>query len=268
LYSINVFITFVLSQLGMVKHWWSSRFSVADWKRKILINGTGLGLCAFILASVIVFKFDEGGWITLFITGSLIFLAVAIKRHYNYTKRLTDKLDHIVQRRGSSSYYFIPRIDPEPFNPKAKTAVLLVNGFNGLGLHTLRNVLQNFSGVFKNFVFLEIGSVDAGNFRNSEEIQQLKASTMMEVERYAEIMRKNGYNAESFVAVGIDVVDEVAKIAPKIMEKHPRSIFFGGQIVLPKDSIVTRLLHNYTVFAVQRKLYSRGITVVLLPVVV
>ena len=268
LYSINVFITFVLSQLGMVKHWWSSRFSVADWKRKMLINGTGLGLCAFILASVLVFKFDEGGWITLFITGSLIFLAVAIKRHYNHTKRLTDKLDHIVQRRGSSSYYFIPRIDQEPFNPKAKTAVLLVNGFNGLGLHTLKNVLQNFSGVFKNFVFLEIGSVDAGNFRNSEEIQQLRASTMMEVERYAEIMRKNGYNAESFVAIGIDIVDEVSKIAPKIMEKYPKAIFFGGQIVLPKDSIVTRLLHNYTVFAVQRRLYSKGITVVLLPVVV
>mgnify|MGYP001601842821 CR=1 FL=1 len=268
LYSINVFITFVLSQLGMVKHWWASRFSVADWKRKMLVNGTGLGLCAFILASVVVFKFNEGGWITLFITGSLIFLAVAIKRHYNHTKKLTEKLDHIVQRRGSSSYYFIPRIGPEPFNPKAKTAVLLVKGFNGLGLYTLKNVLQNFSGVFKNFIFLEIGSVDAGNFRNSEEIQQLRASTMMEVERYAEIMRKNGYNAESFVAVGIDVVDEVAKIAPKIIEKYPRSIFFGGQIVLPKDSIVTRLLHNYTVFAVQRRLYSRGITVVLLPVVV
>jgi len=268
LYSINVFITFVLSQLGMVKHWWNSRSTVADWKRRMLVNGTGLGLCAFILASVIVFKFDEGGWITLFVTGSLIFLAVMIKRHYNYTKRLTDKLDHIVQRRGSSSYYFIPRIDPEPFDAKAKTAVLLVNGFNGLGLHTLKNVLQNFSGVFKNFVFLEIGSVDAGNFRNSEELQQLKSRTRMEVERYAEIMKKNGYAAEVFVAVGIDIVDEVSKIAPKIMERYPHAIFFGGQVVFPRDTMTTRLLHNYTVFAVQRRLYSRGITVVLLPVVV
>ncbi len=267
LYSINVFITFVLSQLGMVKHWWKSRFSVPDWNKKLLINGIGLGLSTFILASVIAFKFDEGGWITLFITGSIIFLAMTIKRHYNYTKKLTDKLDYIVQRRGYYNYHFIPKVETEPFEPKSKTAVLLVKGFNGLGVHTLKNVMQNFSGVFRNFVFLEVGSVDAGNF-GPEEIKQLKAQTKNEVERYSEIMRKNGYNSESFVAVGIDVVDEVAKIAPKILEKYPKAIFFGGQIVLPKDSVVTRLLHNYTVFAVQRRLYSRGITVVLLPVVV
>jgi amino acid transporter len=38
LYSINVFITFSLSQLGMVRHWWQVRTTDATWKRKLAIN--------------------------------------------------------------------------------------------------------------------------------------------------------------------------------------------------------------------------------------
>ena len=34
LYAINVFITFCLSQAGMVRHWWKERGQVTAWKRK------------------------------------------------------------------------------------------------------------------------------------------------------------------------------------------------------------------------------------------
>ena len=72
LYAINVFITFCLSQAGMVRHWWKERGTVRAWKRKILINGIGLLLTGFILISQVVLKFQTGGWITLLITGSLV----------------------------------------------------------------------------------------------------------------------------------------------------------------------------------------------------
>src|SRR5512143_253426 len=42
LYSINVFITFFLSQLGMVRHWWEVREEEVNWSKKIFINGMGL----------------------------------------------------------------------------------------------------------------------------------------------------------------------------------------------------------------------------------
>src|ERR1041385_5604167 len=41
LYSINVFITFSLSQFGMVRHWWNERRAEPDWKKKLAINGIG-----------------------------------------------------------------------------------------------------------------------------------------------------------------------------------------------------------------------------------
>ena len=44
LYSINVFITFFLSQLGMVRHWWQVRGKEAHWEKKLFINGVGMTL--------------------------------------------------------------------------------------------------------------------------------------------------------------------------------------------------------------------------------
>jgi amino acid transporter len=57
LYAINVFITFCLSQAGMVRHWWAERLATSGWRRKLLINGVGLTLCLFILCWVTMTQF-------------------------------------------------------------------------------------------------------------------------------------------------------------------------------------------------------------------
>jgi amino acid transporter len=92
LYSINVFITFSISQIGMVKHWWQIREKQLPWKRKLVINGIGLILTLFILISVIILKFSHGGWVTIVITGLLVLLATNIKRHYFKTAVKLQKL--------------------------------------------------------------------------------------------------------------------------------------------------------------------------------
>jgi len=271
LYSINVFITFVLSQLGMVRHWWISRGKVPKWKRKLTINSVGLTLCVFILISVTIIKFYEGGWITLFITGILVLIVVAIKQHYGRTYQLLNKLDSLVaaaeKETGDASAGLVAvQSSGGAFDPKAKTAVLFVNGFNGLGLHTLFNIIRLFGGTFKNFVFVQIGVIDAGNFKGAEEVEHLETHSKEQVERYVAYMRQHGYYAEGHSAVGIDVVEEVTKMAPQILERFPQAIFFGGQLVFPEDTFFTRLLHNNIVFAVQRKFYHNGIPFVILPI--
>jgi len=270
LYSINVFITFVLSQLGMVRYWWRARSRARRWQMKLLLNGMGLVLTAFILVSMTIFKFLEGGWITLLVTGSLVGVAIAIKHHYNRTARLLRRLDELVLATESPGFGFIPGITslkPSPeFDPKAKTAVLFVNGFNGLGLHTLFSIIRQFEGVCRNFVFVQVGIIDAGNFKGAAEIERLKTHVKNEVERYVDFMRRHGYYAEGFTSTGVDVVDEIVQITPKILERFPHAIFFGGRLAFQKDSFLLRLLHNYTLFAVQKRLYPQGIPFVILPV--
>ena len=62
----------------------------------------------------------------------------------------------------------------------AEAAILLVNGYNGLGLHTALHVPKMFGATFRNFVFLSVGSVDAGNFKCAAEIESLRAHTAAE----------------------------------------------------------------------------------------
>jgi len=267
LYSINVFITFSLSQLGMVKHWWISRGKEKKWLRKLMINGTGLILTLFILITVTIIKFGEGGWITILITGSLIGFAFYIKSHYNKTFDMLRRLNTIVDSVEASIYDIDSDEKKEPeYNPKAKTAAILVNGFNGLGLHTLLSVIRLFSGVYKNFVFIQVGSIDAGNFKGADEVENLKKHIQSSAERYVKYMKEHGYYAEAFTEIGIDVVEEINKLAPKIMERFHNVVFFGGQIVFPEESRISRWLHNYIVFAVQRKFYHKGIPFVILPI--
>ena len=269
LYSINVFITFTLSQLGMVTHWWRVRARISDWRKKITINGVGLILTSFILISMIVIKFHEGGWITLLITGTLMVFAIFIRRHYYNTAKLLKRLNSLVQAVGVTSAEAGSEELPNPqveFNPNDKTAVLLVNGFNGLGLHTLFGIMRLFSGVFKNFIFIEIGVIDSGNFKGVEELDKLDIQVRSDVDHYVNYMRKEGYHADGISLIGTDVIVEIEKITPKILEKFPNVVFFGGQLVFPEDSFVTRWLHNYTVFAMQRKFYTQGVPFVLLPI--
>jgi hypothetical protein len=271
LYSINVFITFVLSQLGMVCHWWKSRSKVKHWQKKLLINGVGLIMTAFILISVIVLKFHEGGWITILITGSLIGIVVAIKRHYHHTARLLNRLNDLISAAEASISDFTNgttqnQKSGREFDPNAKTAVLLVNGYNGLGVHTLLGVIRMFGGIFKNFIFVQVGVVDAGNFKGSEEVEHLQKHVQRELDRYEKFIQPHGYYAESFYSIGIDVIEEVDKIASKVLERFPDAVFFGGQLVFPKESIFSRWLHNYTIFAMQRRFYYQGITVIILPI--
>ncbi|MFA4874195.1 MAG: APC family permease [bacterium] len=267
LYSINVFITFCLSQLGMVRHWWQVRGQGPRWIHGIIINGVGLVLCSFILVSVAVIKFDEGGWITLLVTGTLVAVVAAIKRHYNRTMKMLARLDPLVDAATIGGEGLAVRTQTAPaFNRDASTAVLFVNGFNGLGLHTLFSAMRLFREGFKNFVFVQVGLIDAGVFKGAEEIERLREQVDNDVSRYVAYMNRHGFYSEAFTSIGTDVIEEVLKLAPKVLERFPNSVFFGGQLVFPEDSLITRWLHNYIVFTLQRRFYHRGIPFVVLPI--
>ncbi len=269
LYSINVFITFVLSQLGMVRYWWITRSGVKHRWWKLLVNGVGLVLTVFILVSVVILKFHHGGWITLVVTGALAVISIVIKEHYNKTVRLLSKLDNLVQvadaSHPSTTSAGTQRAQTE-FDPTGKTAVLLVSGFNGRELHTLFNVIRTFENTFRNFIFVEVGVVDAGNFKGIAEIENLRTQVKKDVDRYVSFMQRHGYYAEGLYSIGVDVVDEIVQITLRILERFRNPVFFGGQLIFPKDSFLSRLLHNYTVFAVQRRLYNKGFPVVIMPI--
>lgn len=264
LYSINVFITFTLSQLGMVVHWWRARGTESHWRRKLAINGFGLALTTFILVSLTAVKFFEGGWATLVVTGALVAAAFAIKRHYRGVTAQLRRLDVIVEAAAVETSSRPPaRTEPVP---QARTAILLVNGYNGLGLHTALHVPRMFGDTFRNFVFLQVGSVDAGNFKGADELEALRAHTVSEAERYAAWARARGFGATTFTSIGHDVVGEAMNLATTAREKFPNSVFFAGQLLFARETRLTRFLHNHTAFALQRRFFLANLPFVILPI--
>ena len=271
LYSINVFITFSLSQFGMIKHWWQVKSKAEKWKKKFAINGIGFLLTVFILFSMIIIKFYEGGWITIFITGALVLFAVIIKRHYINTNKLLVRLNSLVSvvelQMPEAVTGEVCMANPKTeFDKNDKTAILLVNGFNGLGLHTLFAVIRLFGTSFKNFIFLEVGMIDSGNFKGEEEIEKLESKVKCDINKYVNYMRQSGYQSDGIGLIGTDIMEELNKVTPNLLESFPNAVFFGGQLVFPEDSLFLRLLHNNIVFSIQRKFYTQGIPFVLLPI--
>ncbi len=273
LYAINVFITFCLSQTGMVRHWWRERGKVPRWRRKIMINGIGLLLTGFILISQLILKFGQGGWITLLVTGSLVILALTINRFYRGTGKRLTRLDRLMtaavaaDESAAAAVSKPGRKRPAPtYDPNGKTAVILVSGFNGTGLHTLVNVRGVFGDSFRNWFFIEAGIVDADRFKGTEAIEKLRQRVEEDLLRYVKFLNGEGFYAQAFPTIGTDIVDEICDLAEKIHRKHPKAVFFGGQIVFREDTFLYRLLYNHTAFAVQRRLHQLGIPFFVMPV--
>ncbi len=75
MYSINVFLTFSLSEFGMSCFFMGTRRNQdRQWKKHLPVHATGLVLCVTILCITIYEKFTEGAWVTLLITCGAIFV--------------------------------------------------------------------------------------------------------------------------------------------------------------------------------------------------
>lgn len=262
MYSINVFLTFSMTELSMCRMWVGKRREQRDWKRKIAIHVAGLCMCSTILAVTIAQKFTEGGWITLAITGVVIAICVLIKRHYTIVSDKLSRAFENLERIPAQSAADQPPAAPDPEQP---VAVVLVGAYNGFGIHTTFNVFRAFPGHFKGVVFVCVGVVDSGGFKGEDSIAQLRTETDHILARYADLARRLGAPVAVRGSVGTETVEEAEKLCLHVAAEFPRSTFFAGQVVFARESWVRRILHNQTAYAIQRRLQLAGRNLVILP---
>jgi amino acid transporter len=267
LYSINVFVTFSLSQAGMVRHWWQVKKKEGNWIPKLLINGLGLILTIGILCTVLFIKFSEGGWLTIVITSSLIFFVVRVRNHYDRAAKLLSRLDHKMFRQVEGamlSWEKSNRNSPE-FDQESHTACMCVNDFNGVGINTFLKIREDFEN-YKNFIFISVGMVDTGTFKGEEELQNLEENVKYNLKKFEELARAYGCFADSYYAIGTDVADEVKELSKKVVHKYHRVIFFAGNAIFARPSSLTRMLHNQTQLTLQNRLAHKGFMMVMIPI--
>ena len=82
LYMIGVFVSFTLSQAGMVIHWRQSR--QAGWRSSAVVNGIGALVTLTVLVIVAITKAAEGAWIIILMIPALVTLFTITRRHYDH----------------------------------------------------------------------------------------------------------------------------------------------------------------------------------------
>ncbi|HRY28710.1 MAG TPA: hypothetical protein P5079_01585 [Elusimicrobiota bacterium] len=145
-------------------------------------------------------------------------------------------------------------------------ALLMVNGYNGFGIHSFLAIHRFFPGHFKNFVFLSVGAVDSSRFKGAEELQKLKESVSADLEKYVKLANGMSLYAESHMLLETDVVEGLETLCHREGAHWPKKSYFMGQLVFEADNFWNRFLHNQTSFTLQRRLIFRGYEVVVLPI--
>jgi len=261
MYSINVFLTFTLTELGMVRHWLSSRQD-PRWKGQLGIYALGLVVCAGILAMTLFEKFSEGGWVTVCLTLGTIGLCFLIRSHYRAVRAGLTHLDTILTAIPS----VVQPGEAAVLDRDAHTAVLAVSGFSGFGIHQILSVQRLLPGYFKNFIFISVGVLDSGTFKGKEEIGHLEAKVRGDLEKYVHWCRGQGLHAEYRMALATEVVEGTEKLCRAVAKEFPRSIIFAGKLLFNKEQWYQRILHNETAYSLQRRLQFAGLQMMVLPI--
>jgi amino acid transporter len=268
-YSINVFLTFTLSNVSMVLYWF--RHPGRGWKRHLALHLLASLLCLTILVTATYEKFSEGGWFTMLMTLAVVVLCFFVNRHYRLVGWAIDLLDvefpgPEVGVRARKQYQDLlaeaPQGEPDPAEP---VAVLFVGGYSPLGRKTLVTLLRTFPQHFKGVVFASIAIVDSGAFKGIHKIHDLEERAQAALDRYRDFAAALGLRSMAITSTGTEIALEAEKVARHLMSRYPKATFVGGQLNFEEDTLWYRLLHNETAYLIQRRLQYLGLPMVVLP---
>jgi amino acid transporter len=263
MYSINVFLVFTLSQLGMCRHWLLARQYDRSWRAKLVVAALALALTATILVVTVFTKFAEGGWVTIFVTFGFILLCQAVRWHYDRVRNALKSLDDTLL-----GIPFDPDLNTPPpaKDPKAPTAAIIVRDFDGIAVHTLLNIQRLFPNHFKNVVFISVGVIDSGQFKGLDELANLKRKKEEDLKSFVDFAICLGWYAEYHYELGVDLIEELEQLCDAVAKEFPHAVFFSGTLVFEEETLLTRLLHNHTPFTLQQRLQFAGRDMMILPI--
>jgi amino acid transporter len=261
LYSINVFITFSMSLLGLSIYWFRHRRRKPHWKRKLIISVIGFVLCFGILVITTFEKFYEGGWVTLLITSIFVGIGLLIKRMYRQLKmRLMQK------EMKFYGYDIAPSIEPVgEIDKSAATAAIIVDQTFGSGMNCLLEIKKLFPGIFKNFIFVTVGEVDSNTFREEKKWRDMRRKTKVTLRKYKNYCNANGRFAKAYVGYDTDIVEKLTQLTDRVAKDYHNVVFFGTKFIFDNENIFTQILFNHVPYIMQRRLHVRGQNMVILP---
>jgi len=157
LYMIGVFISFTLSQSGMVLHWY--REGSPGWRSGAAINTIGAAATFVVLCIVAATKALEGAWIIILLIPLLVALFTATRRHYQ----------HVADQLSLDAAL--------PDAPRHSTVLVPISGVHRAVIQAL-SYARSLSGDVR-ALFVDTGGPDAGHLR--EQWRRWGGDTQLEI---------------------------------------------------------------------------------------
>lgn len=235
LYIVGVFVSFNLSQLGMIRHWTRHLKTEADpaqrrhMIRSRAINSFGLAMTAVVFVIVLMTKFLEGAWIAILAMGIFYLIMQAIRRHY----------DHVAEELKVTHF--------DPVLPTRVHAILLVSKLHKPTLRALAYAKAARPNILE-AVLVDTDSESTDKLMEEWDNAGIEVPLKVLYSPYREIVRP------------------IVQYAASIQEASPR----GVVAVYVPEYVVGRwweqLLHNQTALRLKtRLLFSPGVMVIAVP---
>ena len=235
LYIVGVFVSFNLSQLGMIRHWTRLLKTEDDSSsrrrmfRSRLINTFGLGMTAVVFVVVLLTKFLAGAWIA--ILAMVIFYAIlrAIRRHYDRVE-----LELTVE-------------DTDPVLPTRVHAIVLVSKLHKPTMRALAYAKASRPNLLE-AVFVDVDGSTSNKLVDEWDAQRIDVPLKLLYSPYREIIRP------------------IVEYASEIRRANPRGVV---AVYIPEYVVGhwwEQLLHNQTALRLKgRLLFTPGVMVTSVP---
>ena len=228
LYAIGVFVSFTLSQLGMVRFWFRERGP--RWPMRATLNATGAVTTGVVSLIIAITKFTHGAWLVILLIPLVVLLLLTIRRHY-------DDVAHQLSLEG---------LEPEDLPlPRHHVIVLIGDVHRGVlgAIRYARSISSSASAVYV--------EIDAESRRRLEQRWAKWASGMPLV------VLRSPYR--SVVGPLLEYVDRLQHEAPDTLVTIVLPEFLPGRWW-------QQLLHNQTALLIKGALlFRRGVIVTDVP---
>ena len=145
------------------------------------------------------------------------------------------------------------------------SAAIIVDQTFGSGMNCLLEIKKLFPGIFKNFIFVTVGEVDSNTFREEKKWRDMRRKTKSILRKYRNYCNSNGRFAKAYVGYSADVVEKFAQLTDRVNKDYPNAVFFGTKFISDNENIFTQFLYNHMAYIMQRRLHTKGVNMVILP---
>ena len=223
LYVIGVFVSFTLSQTGMVIHWSKTREN--GWRTSAFINGFGATVTGIVLIIVAVTKTLEGAWIVLLLIPVIITIFKATRRHY----------DHVASQLTLRGY--------EPQSRRHNTVIVPIGGIQRAVVEALRYA-KTLSGDVR-AVFVDVDAAATEEVRRGWETWGGRVQLVVLGSPYRAVMEPLLEHIEQVESERAD--DYVTVILPEFVPArwwqhllhNQRALLIKGALLFRPNTVVT-----------------------------